>query len=110
MRVLMVGGVESRKNWKGYITCAKRTDHDRNGCGAVLEVEEVDLSLMYWEDRSTQHYYVAVRCPECGKANEVKNVPETILGRLIDSMEHGRSLFDGYSREAQASEKQKPLG
>jgi len=104
MRVVMVGGVESRKNWKGYVTCAKQNEHDHDGCGAVLEVEETDLSLMYWEDKSFQHFYVAIKCPECRKANEVKNVPETILGRLIDSMEHGKTLFDGYSRDAQQSE------
>jgi len=99
MRLLKVGGAENLKNWKGYVTCDKKNDHDRKGCGTVMEIEEGDLGLMYWEDGSSQHYYVAVRCPECGKHNNVRNVPNSILVRMVDSMNRGGSGFDGYSSE-----------
>ncbi|MCX5735228.1 MAG: hypothetical protein NTW68_13005 [candidate division NC10 bacterium] len=99
MRLLKAGGTENLKNWKGYVTCDKKNEHDGKGCGTVMEIEERDLGLMYWEDASSQHYYVAVRCPECGKHNIVRNVPNSILVRMVDSMNRGGSRFDGYSRE-----------
>lgn len=103
MKVLIVRGKESPKSWKGYVACEKRNNHDKQGCGAVLEIEEGDLNLMYWEDNSSQHYYVAVRCPECGKPNEVKDVPRTILERMVEMLKHGKTLFDGYVSETQAA-------
>ena len=98
MKVLVVGGTEARRSWKGYVSCDKKNEHDKPGCGAVLEVEEADLNLMYWEDGSSQHYYIAVRCPECGKYNEAKHVPKPIFGRLVDAMSHGKAVFDGYGQ------------
>jgi hypothetical protein len=99
MKVLVVGGTEARRNWKGYVTCDKKNAHDKPGCGAVLEVEEPDLNLMYWEDGTSQHYYIAVRCPECGKYNEARQVPKPIFERLVDAMHHGKAVFDGYGEE-----------
>jgi hypothetical protein len=46
MRLLKVGGTENVKNWKGYVTCDKKNDHDKTGCGTVMEIEEGDLGLM----------------------------------------------------------------
>ena len=60
MGVLLGGGGE--KNWKGYVSCEKHHDYEKPGCGAVMEVEEGDLILMYWEDGSSEHFYPAVRC------------------------------------------------
>jgi hypothetical protein len=108
MKVLMVGGTEARKNWKGYLSCDKKSDRDKPGCGAVLEVEEGDLYLMYWEDGSSQHYYVAVRCPECGKYIEAKHVPKPMVERLVNGMSHGRAIFDGYSQEGKGADRVSP--
>jgi hypothetical protein len=104
MKVLVVGGTEGQKNWRGYVSCEKKNNHDQPGCGAVLEVEERDLNLMYWEDGSSQHYYVGVRCPECGKYNEARHVPKPIFDRLVHAMNHGTAIFDGYSQEAKGAE------
>jgi len=96
MRVLLGG--EGEKNWKGYVSCQKYHDHEKRGCGAVMEVEEGDLILMYWEDGSSEHFYPAVRCPLCGKYNAAKGVPKSILERMVDSLKKGKAVFDGYSQ------------
>ena len=96
MRVLLGG--EGEKNWKGYVSCGKHHDHEKHGCGAVMEVEEEDLILMYWEDGSSEHFYPAVRCPLCGKYNEAKGVPESVCERMVDSLKKGKTVFDGHSQ------------
>jgi hypothetical protein len=108
MRVLLGG--EGEKNWKGYVSCEKHHDHEREGCGAVMEVEEGDLILMYWEDRSLEHFYPAVRCPLCGKYTEVKNVPMAVFERTVDSLKKGKTVFDGYSQTDKAAETGEPKG
>jgi len=85
MKVLMVGGTEARRNWKGYVRATRRMSNDTPGCGAVLEVEERPEPDVL-EDGTSQHYYVAVRCPECGKYNEPRHVPTPIFERLVDAM------------------------
>jgi hypothetical protein len=96
MRVLL--GREGEKNWKGYVSCGKHHDYEKQGCGAVMEVEEEDLILMYWEDGSSEHFYPAVRCPLCGKYNEAKDVTKSVFERMVDSLKKGKALFDGYSQ------------
>jgi len=93
MRVLKGG--EGEKNWRGYVSCEKRHEHEQPGCGAVLEIESGDLTLMYWEDRASQHFYPAVRCPLCGKYTEAPRVPKTILENLVRSLGQAKAVFDG---------------
>jgi hypothetical protein len=100
MRVLL--GREGEKNWKGYVSCGKHHDHEKQGCGAVMEVEEADLILMYWEDASSEHFYPAVRCPLCGKYSEANDVPKSVFERMVDSLKKGKALFDGYSQTDKA--------
>ncbi len=108
MRVLLGG--EGEKNWKGYVSCEKRTEHEKEGCGAVMEVEEADLVLMYWEDRSSEHFYPAVRGPLCGKYNEVKSSPKAVFERVVDTLKKGKAIFDGYSQTDKAAETAAPKG
>ena len=96
MRVLLAR--EGEKNWKGFVSCGKHHDHEGQGCGAVMEVEEEDLTLMYWEDGSSEHFYPAVRCPLCGKYNEAKDVPKSVFERMIDSLKKGKAVFDGHTQ------------
>jgi len=103
MRVLRAAGTDLGKNWNGYVSCDRKNEHDKAGCGAVLEVDEADLNLLYWEDAESQHYYLAVRCPECGKYNAVRGVPRSVHERILDSLNHGKSIFDGYTRGADAA-------
>lgn len=85
------GGID---NWKVEVTCHQRIKREKEGCGAVLEVAKKDLVMMHWFGTHFQHWYTAVRCPQCGKYNAV-DVPDPIWQRFNTKKRRARSVFDG---------------
>jgi hypothetical protein len=99
MKVIKNGSAapDGLENWNTEVTCAKRDKFDSKGCGAVLEVTEEDLILMYWHGTHSAHHYSGMKCPQCGKYNAVENLPDPIWNRLNTKKRRAKSVFDGFS-------------
>ncbi len=82
------------KEWKTNVRCGKDDKSDRSEpCGALFEVKADDLLHRYWLGTHSSHSYTAVRCPECGKINRVREVPEIVFRYALSRKE---AVWDGF--------------
>jgi len=93
-------GWEKRKSvWVKEVTC---TDSDpavcghTKGCGAIIEISEKDLAVMYWYGTHFKHEYFAFQCPCCHKYNSVGQVPDRIFNRFTLRKAFKKAIFDGF--------------
>lgn len=99
MKVLKHGKIGDLAHWKTVVSCGKKDAYDEVGCGAELEIAKEDLVLMYWHGTHFPHYYGAVKCPQCGKYNKVKDIPDSTWGEVATPKNKKGAKFDGFSEE-----------
>lgn len=97
MEVVKDGKVGNPENWKTVVSCSKKDAYDSVGCGAELEVRPNDLILMYFKGSHSNHYYTAVKCPQCGKYDRVRDVPKPIWEKIHTNANKAKAIFDGFS-------------
>lgn len=97
MKIVTDGQLGDPAKWTTTVKCGKKDPPDTKGCGAEMEITATDLILMYWEGTHFTHHYAAVRCPQCGKYNRVKDVPEPIYDKLDTARNRRKAVFDGFS-------------
>jgi len=97
MKILKSGSFKDPEKWRATVTCMKKDKFDTSGCRAKMEIDMRDLFLMYWEGTHFQHHYTAVRCPQCGKYNRVRNVPDYVLEKVWTCEAKRAAVFDGFS-------------
>ena len=97
MKVLKDGEHGPPEDWSEELTCKKRDKYDKKGCGAVLQVTFEDLVMMYWHGTHFPHYYSAVKCPQCGKYNATKNLPNPLWVKFNTKARRRKAVFDGFS-------------
>lgn len=85
------------RSWRTDITCEKKDQYDENGCGAIFEIREEDLKILYWHGTHFRHYYTATECPCCLKYNRVFSLPQNILRRVDTKENRKNAIFDGLS-------------
>ena len=85
------------EGWSKEVTCGKQDKLDENGCGAVFEVVLEDLVWAYWHGTHFRHHYPAIRCPECGKLNQARDVSDALLAKLAEIKPKADAEFDGFS-------------
>ena len=83
MKVLQKGS--GQKGWAGTFACTGE-GHEGGGCGAVLLVEEGDLTALASHDMLGDRYgeCVRFRCAECGVATDLAppKIPKSLWRRL----------------------------
>ncbi len=89
VKVLKDGNVG--KNWKTKVECKGIKSMKSKGCGAELEVETDDLVPMLWYGTHFAHKYPGILCPQCGAYSAVKNVPDSVWGKVSKK----QAVFDG---------------
>jgi len=99
MEIVKDGNIGNPDDWKAEVKCDKNDKYDKDGCGAVLSIAAADLVMMYWYGSHFLHFYTAVRCPQCGKYNEVK-VPNLVWEKFNTAKNQNKAIFDGFSDEA----------
>lgn len=99
MKILKDGKMGNPEHWKTKVICHKKDKYDKDGCEAEMEVTATDLVLMYWHGTHWPHYYVAVKCPQCGKYTPPGkgNVPEPIFEKINTLENQNMAIFDGFS-------------
>lgn len=98
MRVISERNVVRPEDWIATVLCEAKDQHDPAGCGTQLEVTAKDLKLLYWKGSHFNHYYTAVKCPQCGKYNREKNVPDPIYKKMTSTeRKRSKAIFDGFS-------------
>ncbi len=98
MEVIKDGSIGPIENWSTEVTCEKQDKFDKKEhCGAILKVGMKDLILMYWEGTHFTHHYTGMKCPQCGKYNAVKHVPDSIWKKLNTAKARSKAVFDGFS-------------
>ncbi len=99
MKILKEGSVKpiNLKMWRAQVVCKKDDKYDKEKpCGAELEVSEKDLIVRYYEGAWSDHYYLAARCPLCGKINRARGIPGVIYERVMKRKKRS-AAFDGFS-------------
>ncbi len=97
MNVVKEGTVPSREAFfaDAQITCAKHDDHDSDGCGAQLRIEEKDLVPRYWKATHSQKYYFSVICSLCRHYCHVR-LSDGVYKELMTEDMRKRATFDGF--------------
>lgn len=97
VEVVKNGKVGNPDAYKTEVKCEKKDKFDKDGCGAVLAVTAQDLIMMYWHGTHFRHNYTAVRCPQCGKYNRVRDVPPLVWEKFNTVKNREKAIFDGFS-------------
>ncbi|HEY4474914.1 MAG TPA: hypothetical protein VJC06_03265 [Candidatus Paceibacterota bacterium] len=97
MEVVKDGKVGNPEEWKTEVICRKKDKFDEDGCGAVLSVTAKDLVMMYWHGTHFRHNYTAIRCPQCGKHNRIRDVPKLVWEKFNNVENRNKSISDGFS-------------
>lgn len=96
MDVIKDGEIGNLEDWETEITCDKKNGgDDKEGCGAVLSVNAKDPIMMWWHGTHFKHWYAAVRCPQCGKYNQVK-LPDLLWEQFNTTKNKKNATFDGF--------------
>lgn len=98
MEILKEGSVPSKKEFfrDAKVTCMKRDEYDRGGCGVVLRFGPDDLVPRYYEASHSNKYYFVVICPRCAHDCFIK-LSTVVWQEIMTEEMKKKATFDGFS-------------